>query len=57
MQIQRMLPEDAKNAISFVREFHTLPPFSFESATYPYKPFIRLSILCIKNHKINLHCP
>ena len=56
MQIQRMLPEDAKNAISFVREFHTLPPF-FESATYPYKPFIRLSILCIKNHKINLHCP
>ena len=47
-QVQSMLPEDAKNIISFVRKFDTLPHFSFKSATCPYKPF---------NHKINLHCP
>ena len=45
MQIQCMLPEDAKkNIISFVRKFDILPRFSFESATCPYKPFIHLSI-------------
>ena len=44
MQIQRMLPEDDKKIISLVRKFDTLPRFSFESATYPYKPLIRLSI-------------
>ena len=44
MQIQCMLPEDAKNIISLARNFDTLPRFSFESATCPYKPFIRLSI-------------
>ena len=44
MQIQCMLPEDAKNIISWVRKFDTLSCFSFERATCPYKPFIRLSI-------------
>ena len=44
MQILSVLPEDAKNTISLVRKFDTLPRFSFESATCPYKPFIRLSI-------------
>ena len=44
MQIQCMLPEDAKNIISLVQKFDTLPRFSFESATCPYKHFIRLSI-------------
>ena len=31
MQIQRMLLEDAKNIISFVRKFDTSPLFSFDS--------------------------
>ena len=44
MQIQRMLQEDAKNIISLKRKFDTLPRFSFEGATCPYKPCIRLSI-------------
>ena len=44
MQIQCMLPEVAKNIISVVRKFDTLPRFSFASATCPYKPFIRLSM-------------
>ena len=35
---------DAKNIISLVRKFDTLPRFSFESATCPYKTFIHLSI-------------
>ena len=44
MQIQCMLPEGAKSIISLVQKCDTLPRFSFESATWPYKPFIRLSI-------------
>ena len=44
MQIQCMLPGDAKNIISLVRKFDTLTRFSFESATCPYKSFIRLAI-------------
>ena len=36
MQIQCMLPEDAKKIIALVRNFDILPRFSFEGAICPY---------------------
>ena len=52
MQSQYMLPEDAITSFSWYMYADSLPRFSFDGETCPFKHFIRLLIYCIKMIKL-----